>query len=63
MLRIDHPETQHGPVSLTRWLKYHIGVRLARIGMKWEDEALFPQRCPDCGAAMRGSAECDHVPF
>jgi hypothetical protein len=61
-LWIDHPACQDGPVSLWRWIKFHVGGRLMDIGEKWEDEALYPKRCPDCGAAMRGT-ECDHIPF
>lgn len=60
---IEHPATQDGPVSLFRWLKFKIGDRLEEIGRRWADEALYPNRCPECGAAMPRRGECDHIPF
>lgn len=63
---IEHPATQDGPVSLWRWLKYHVGVWMQRRGNDLEDGALHPDRliCPDCGQRIPYSGwQCDHIPF
>lgn len=39
---IDHPATQNGPVSLWRWIKYHVADWMLRKGNRWEREALYP---------------------
>lgn len=62
---IEHPATQDGPVSLWRWLKYHVGIWMIQMGQAWEDEALHPERvyCPECGHRITPGVECDHIPF
>lgn len=37
---IHHPATQDGPVSVRRWLLYHIGTYLYEWGMRLEYRAL-----------------------
>lgn len=63
---IHHPATQDGPVSIVRWLKYHIGWRLWELGHRLEDEALHPDRkCDGCGELRRKGdhRHCDDLPF
>lgn len=62
---IEHPATQDGPVSLRRWIMYHVGIWMADKGRDWEDRALFPERsiCQDCGQRTRPGETCDHIPF
>lgn len=60
---IEHPAVQGENVGLVRWLKYHLGVWLGRIGYRWEDNALYPDRCPECGQRKPRWGECDHIPF
>lgn len=61
---INHPACQEGPVSLIRWLRYYVGEWMAAKGSSMSDRALFPNRCPECGAAMRDGCDfCDHIPF
>lgn len=61
---IDHPATAgQGPVSLYRWIKYKVGVWLSDLGRRWEDEGLYPDRCPECGQRKPRFGECDHIPF
>lgn len=62
---IKHPATQDGPVSLLRWLKYHIGSWMQEVGYRWEDNALFPDKeiCQECGQRKRVGEICDHIPF
>lgn len=62
---IEHPECQGAPVSVIRWLRYYIGVRMQEVGRDWEDRALYPkrERCRECGQWVRPGDECDHLPF
>lgn len=62
---IKHPATQDGPVSVVRWLKYHVGEWMRETGARWSDDALSPycKICPDCGQRMREGDYCDHIPF
>jgi hypothetical protein len=44
---IHHPATQDGPVSVGRWLKFHIGSWMWRVGRRLECQALHPDRDDD----------------
>lgn len=59
---INHPGCEN-PVSLWRWLKYEIGDWMMRRGSELADRALYPERCPTCGAAIPRGHQCDHIPF
>lgn len=65
MPHIEHPATQGGPVSIVRWVKYHLGVWMQRKGYDWEDTALHPDNviCPECGQRKQRHEICDHIPF
>jgi hypothetical protein len=39
---IDHPATQGAPVSLWRWIKFHVGVWMSDKGRYLEMSALHP---------------------
>jgi hypothetical protein len=39
---IAHPAADSCPVSLARWLKWHISERLLRIAHRWQMDALYP---------------------
>lgn len=39
---IHHPATQDGPVSLWRWLRYHVGDWLYTRGNRMMNRALYP---------------------
>jgi hypothetical protein len=43
-LWIHHPATQDGPVSITRWLLYHVGDWLEKVGSGLVYRALHPDR-------------------
>lgn len=62
---IEHPATQDGPVSLLRWLKFHLGEWMQRKGNGFVEQALYPERtyCSDCGQPIRPGQVCDHIPF
>lgn len=49
---IHHPATQDGPVSVWRWIKFHVGVWLSRFGATLEYDALHP-----------GKRDEDDIPF
>lgn len=61
---IDHPACG-GPVSLGRWIRFHLGTWMQRAGADLENGALYPDRiyCPDCGQLVRRGEACDHLPF
>lgn len=61
---IDHPACQDGPVSLTRWIKWHVSQWLDRHARRLERDALYPN-CEGCGTPRnRGDhSKCDELPF
>lgn len=60
---IPHPAVDSDPVSLWRWLKWHVGVWMVCCGIRWQNQAM--DRCESCGQFRHGRdhTECDHIPF
>lgn len=63
-LWIAHPAADHSPVSLLRWVKWHLSQWMIDKGRNLEYAALYPN-CDGCGEPRsRGDhSKCLETPF